>query len=190
MRNNGYVSVGHLIGHKKSRTDYVNTLRLFVKMLNITLDEAMIDKPSTMWKYEEFFKSADICLRSFANFVNGIMRKPDSDEIQMQLQVEKIVWSMVNARWNREVHFKAFCTFNRFCDPMVLPLEIGPNGMHFVLKYLGLSHHGKLCNYKLDDFLALIDEHEACHEKLDTLYDEVVLDIIISGTLRGRLIKG
>lgn len=189
MRSNGLVSVGHLIGHKKSRTEYVSTLRHFVKMLNITLDDGMIDKPSTMWKYEEFFKSADMSLGNFANFLNGIMRKPDADEIQMQLLVEKIVWSMVKTSWNQEVHFKAFCIFNRFCDPMVLPLEIGPNGLHFVYKYLGLAH-GKLGSYKLDDFLALIDGQEIDHEKLNKLYDEVVLDILISGCVQGKLAKG
>jgi hypothetical protein len=74
MRNTGYVAVGHLVGHKTSRTDYVNTLRHFVKILNITLDDDQIDKKSSLWRYEEFFKVIKIkdCVYRVPHKVSGL----------------------------------------------------------------------------------------------------------------------
>ena len=125
MKNTGYISAGHLVGNKKNRVDYIITLRHLVRMLTITLDDTYIDKKSALWRFEEFFKSADICLHSFSNFVNGILKNPVISGLKMQIEVEKAVWSTIRRRADSNPSdFQLFSIFNRFADPLKLPLAI------------------------------------------------------------------
>ena len=82
MKNTGYISAGHLVGTKKNRPDFVITLRHLVKILTLTIDDDLIDKRSALWKFEEFFKSADIGLQSFGNFVNGMLKNPNVNQVK------------------------------------------------------------------------------------------------------------
>ena len=110
----------------------------------------------------------------------------------MQIEVEKSVWSTIKRRSDDAMSdFKIFSIFNRFADPMKLPLEISPLGINFVLKNLGITAKKSktTSSMNFDDFLVFINDHEFSLFKLDKLYDQVVLDVIQRGFVRGKITK-
>jgi len=73
MLNSGYVAVGHLLA-AKAKEEYFSTLRHFCTVLFCNADENMLHKSSGFWRLEQFFRSVEPGVESFAKFVNGILR--------------------------------------------------------------------------------------------------------------------
>ena len=71
--NSGYVSTGHLLAGKE-RSAHFGILRHFCTLVFCNLDEDVIHKSSGFWRFDQFFRSVDVGVESFAKFVGGILR--------------------------------------------------------------------------------------------------------------------
>lgn len=71
--NSGYVATGHLLASKEQSAHF-STLRHFCTVIFCNLDDNVIHKSSGFWRFEQFFRSVDISVESFAKFVGGILR--------------------------------------------------------------------------------------------------------------------
>ena len=95
------------------------------EILSIVAREANTVKVMRIVKISFDFRSVEVSVESFSKFVNGILRKHDTDELHLQLQVEKLAWDMVKFDFDKFtcpkidrklVLFRLFCLFNRFSD--------------------------------------------------------------------------
>ncbi len=73
QRNSGYVATGHLLAGKEPDAHFA-TLRHFCTLIFCNLDEDDIHKSSGFWRYDQFFRSVEVGVDSFAKFVGGILR--------------------------------------------------------------------------------------------------------------------
>ncbi len=92
--NSGFVCTGHLLANKEAPAHF-QTLRHFCTLIFCNLDDGAVDKSSGFWRYDQFFRSVEVGVESFAKFVSGILRNHETDEFELQLLVERLAWDMV-----------------------------------------------------------------------------------------------
>lgn len=195
MKNSGYVAVGHLVCNVKTQEDLTAKLRIFVRNLEISLDEKYLDKKKSAWKFDEFAKSTqEICLSSFVDFAKGIMKNPKASNQDFQVAVEKRVWDLISTRSqkNDENLYKLFCIFNRFTDPNRLPFKIMPKVTNFILNTLEIIPSPEKVTDLMDfDQFAnfFLDNQYLIASRIDSFFEKVVLDKIMKGNLSGKIVR-
>lgn len=197
MEKSGFVAVGHLL-ENKSPDGYFQAMRHFCTVMFCSMDEKLIYKSSGYWRFDQFFSSVEVNIESFGKFVTGILRRPDADFTQLQLQIERIVWDWIKCDFDGFVAaiddltlFRLFCLFNRFCRRDVIPMTLHNRAAVFICKELGVPTTVD----PAPAFKGLL-KHVAVYAKtvpgvakaVKRMYDEFVRDIIKEGRVQFRVI--
>lgn len=131
-------------------------------------------------------------MHTFAAFLDGMLRKPGTDPLLMQLRVELLVWKKLQARIKegsrtvKNYNYKVFSIFNRFCRVEDVPLEMGPQETNYLLQTLNTGEEKTIRKFlSLEQFLKLFQNVDG--KILDKYYDEVVLDIVVSDDVQARV---
>ena len=197
MEKSGFV--GHLL-ENKSTDGFFQAMRHFCTVMFCNMDEKLIHKSSGYWRFDQFFSSVPINVESFGKFVCGVLRRPDADLVQLQLQIERIVWDLIKCDYvgladsgglDSVGLFRLFCLFNRFCRRDVIPMTLHSRAAVFLCKELGLPSTVD----PAPSFRGLA-KHVAVFSKIvpgtaravKRLYDEFVRDVIKEGKVQFRVI--
>jgi hypothetical protein len=205
MENTGLVAVGHLLANK-SPDNYFKSMRHFCTLIFCNMDDKQIHKSSGFWRFDQFFKSVDINIESFGKFVNGILRRTDTDVFQLQLQIERLAWDIVKFDFDKHINLEAatvvnrlnvyrlFCLFNRFCSRNAIPMTLNERAAIFFCKELGIPIVASPSPVMLS-FSKLVSHVSGNVATLKAkaikrMYDEFVRDVIKEGRVRYRVMEG
>ena len=186
-QNSGYTSVGHLL-HKGQENEVFKDV---VKSLCANeLHKELIQGESAMWKWDQFSKTAKLHLNTFASFLDGMLRKSETDPLLLQIKVELLIWKKMNFQaenlMKKTKAYKLFCIFNRFCQVDDLPLEMGPKEVTFLFHTLDHKRDSNIPKFlKFEGFLQAFEDVDP--DTLDKFYDEFILDLVISGEVRAKI---
>ena len=190
-QNSGYTSVGHLLAHKDT-LEVNETLKKFLKsMCEDSIMKDLISHSEAFWKWDEYIKSQlNMNMHTFAAFLDGMIRKPGTDPLLMQLRVELVAWKSLKSsllkNYQSSKNFKLFAIFNRFCRVEDLPLEIGPHESNYLCYTLNTARDKTVRKFlNLEQFLNLLQNVDA--KTLDKYYDGVVHDLVISDEVQARV---
>ena len=188
-QNSGYTSVGHLLANQEP-TEITKTLRTLLSSLcEDKIMKDLIDPAQASWKWEEYCKSScNLNMHTFAAFLDGMLRKPGTDPLLMQIRIELLVWKKLQQfkKDSENYSYKVFTIFNRFCRVEDLPLEMGPHETNYLLQRLNPTEEKTIRKFlSLEQFLKLFQNVD--RKILDKYYDEVVLDIVISDNVQARV---
>ena len=200
MERSGFAAVGHLL-ENKSPDGYFQAMRYFCTVMFCNMDEKLIHKSSGYWRFDQFFSSVEINVESFGKFVAGVLRRPDADLAQLQLQIERIAWDLIKCDFSgfaggggdidSVALFRLFCLFNRFCRRDLIPMKLHNRAAVFICKELGVpttvdpapSFRGLLKHVAV--FSKTVP---AIAKAVKRLYDEFVRDVIKEGRVQFRVI--
>ena len=202
MEKCGMVAVGHVL-ENKSPDAYLQAMRHFCTIMFCNMDEKLIYKSSGYWRFDQFFSSVEVSVESFGKFVAGILRRPDADLAQLQLQIERIAWDFVKCDFDGfsgggldgASRFRLFCLFNRFCRRDSIPLRLHRRAAVFLCKELGLpttldpepSFRGLLKHAAVFSNSVHRGNNGALTKAVKRMYDEFVRDVIKEGKVQFRV---
>ncbi len=202
MENTGLVAVGHLLANK-SPDNYFKALRHFCTLIFCNMDEKDIHKSSGFWRFDQYYKSVNVNVDSFGKFVNGILRRNDTDRFQLQLQIERLAWDMVKFDFdrfigpesasivNRAAIYRLFCVFNRFCCRNGIPMVLPERACIYLCKELGIPVMADQDEPKtFTAFISHVAEniYVLKAKAIKRLYDEFVRDVIKEGRVKYRVL--
>ena len=162
-QNSGYTSVGHLLANQEPTEIQKTAKNLLTSLCEDKIMKDLIDPAQASWKWDEYCKSScTLNMHTFAAFLDGMLRKPGTDPLLMQLRVELLVWKKLQARIKegsrtvKNYNYKVFSIFNRFCRVEDVPLEMGPQETNYLLQTLNTGEEKTIRKFlSLEQFLKL-----------------------------------
>ena len=182
-QNSGYTSIGHLLARGKEEEVLQD---LIISLCSNSINSELIQAECAEWKWEQFYKTGKMTLNMFASFLDGVLKKPETDPLLLQIRVELLVWKKLNFANKSSSAYKLFCIFNRFCRVDELPFEIGPHEINFLFHTLNKPRGSNVPKFlRLQEFLKAFEHVQP--ETLEKFYDEFIMDLVISGEVRAKI---